>query len=153
MMEDVIRACLENEEWNTDVEVSVTFVDNEEIKDINSEYRQKDAVTDVLSFPILHFKNGYTQTADGEFRKEIDEDTHEGYDYDGENLLIGDIVLSLERANQQSQEYGHGYEREVAFLICHSMFHLLGYDHIVPEDEVIMKAKQEKVLQALGYTR
>ncbi len=107
--------------------VSVLITDNEEIKELNREYRQKDAPTDVLSFPLFD-EEGV-----------LDEDE------------LGDIVISLERAKEQAQEYGHSLKREVAFLTAHSMLHLFGYDHENGEQE--MYKMQDDILNSLGITR
>lgn len=135
LIEQCTRAALEEEEISEDAQVSVTLVDNEAIREINREHRDIDRATDVLSFPLC------------------DEDS---FDTDPETgaILLGDIVISLERAQEQADEYGHSYRREVAFLITHSLFHLLGYDHVNGEDEEkLMFAKQDKVLDKLGITR
>ena len=117
-------------------EVSVTFVDNEGIRELNKEHRDIDRETDVLSFPLGDDENGY----------EVDPDT--------DAIMLGDIVISLEKAKQQAEEYGHSYRREVAFLLTHSLFHLLGYDHVnSEEEEKEMFGKQDKVLDKLGITR
>ena len=144
-MEAIIRQVIEKtlilEECDFDAEVSVTIVDNHEIQTLNREHRGKDAVTDVLSFPILEFDET------GEI---VDCD----YDFDGEQVMLGDIVLCAERAQKQAQEYGHSFVREMAFLVAHSMLHLLGYDHVDdPQGEAIMCQKQEAVLSGLGITR
>ncbi len=139
-MESLIERCtaaaLEEEELGEyDAQVSVTLVDNEGIRALNNEHRGIDRATDVLSFPLG------------------DDD---GFDTDPETgaILLGDIVLSLERAKEQAEEYGHSYRREVAFLLAHSLFHLLGYDHeISAEEEKLHFAKQEKILEKLGITR
>ncbi len=138
-IEKLIELCtagaLEEEGIEDDAEVSVTFVDNEAIRELNNRHRGIDRATDVLSFPI----------SDGEFF-EVNPDT--------DAILLGDIVISLERAKEQAEEYGHSYRREVAFLLTHSLFHLLGYDHVdSPEDEKVMFDKQERVLEKLGITR
>lgn len=138
-MERLIEMCavgaLEEEEIEDDAEVSVTLVDNEAIRNLNNEHRGIDRATDVLSFPMGD-EEGF----------EVDPDT--------DAILLGDIVISLERAKEQAEEYGHSYRREVAFLLTHSLFHLLGYDHVnSEEEETIMFAKQEKVLQKLGISR
>ena len=134
LIEELTRAALDEEEIEEDAEVSVTLVDNERIRELNSEHRGIDKETDVLSFPMGD-EDGF----------EVDPDT--------DAVLLGDIVLSLEKAQAQAQEYGHSFKREVAFLITHSLFHLLGYDHLTPEEEAEMFAKQEKVLEKLGITR
>ena len=121
-------------------EVNVTIVDNNTIHEINREQRKIDRPTDVLSFPMLEF----------------DEDgiSDDEYDMDGELVMLGDIVISMERAREQANEFGHSFLREVAFLTAHSMLHLLGYDHVDDkEGEEIMCEKQERVLTSLGITR
>lgn len=140
-----IKACIEHtleyEHCDFDAEVSLTFVDNETIRQINKDNRNIDSPTDVLSFPMLYFDE------DGNI---IDSD----YDTDGEYILLGDIVISAERAMTQAQEFGHSFKREMAFLTVHSMLHLLGYDHVDNiEDEKIMFSKQEEILQELNITR
>lgn len=135
LIERCTRAALAEEEIDEDAQVSVTLVDNEAIREINREHRDIDRATDVLSFPLG------------------DEDS---FDTDPETgaILLGDIVISLERAAEQAKEFGHSFYREVAFLITHSLFHLLGYDHVdSEEDEKLMFGKQDKVLEALGITR
>ena len=137
----VIDASLAYESCDFDAEVSVTIVDNEAIREINRETRDIDRATDVLSFPMLYFdENGDI----------IDSD----YDMDGDVLVLGDIVISAERAKEQAEEFGHSFKREIAFLTVHSMLHLLGYDHVDdPEGEKIMFSKQEEILEKLGIRR
>jgi len=137
----VIEKTLEYENCDFSAEVSVTIVDSDEIKEINREQRDIDKVTDVLSFPMLYFdENGDI----------IDSD----FDVDGDNILLGDIVLCAERAKQQAEEFGHSFKREMAFLTVHSMLHLLGYDHVDDiEGEKVMFSKQEEILTLLGITR
>ena len=137
---DVCEAVLREEECDFDAEISVTLVDNEAIREINREQRGIDKATDVLSFPMLEF--------DG------DGNADAGYETDGEYIMLGDIVISMERAKEQAGEFGHSLLREVSFLTAHSMLHLLGYDHVDDEEgERIMCEKQEKVLSALKITR
>jgi len=121
--------------------VSILLVENEEIRRINREYRNKDCVTDVLSFPMLEMK-------DGEFvEKPGDLDLEDG------KLFLGDIVISVPKALEQAKEYGHGEERELAFLALHGLLHLLGYDHESPQRSDIMEKRQEQVLSEIGLTR
>lgn len=137
---DVCTAVLDSEECDFDAQISVTLVDNEAIREINNEQRGIDKATDVLSFPMLEFDED--GNADGE------------YETDGDFIVLGDIVISMERAREQATEYGHSILREVAFLTAHSMLHLLGYDHVDDEEgERIMNEKQESVLTSLGITR
>lgn len=133
LVKRAVLAVLDFEDFGRRAEVSVTFTDNEGIHALNREYRNVDRPTDVLSFPL----------SDGE-----------DYDTDGAAVLLGDIVISLERAQTQAEEYGHSFEREVAFLTVHSMLHLLGYDHETsPEDERDMFARQDEILISAGMTR
>lgn len=134
LIEDCAKEALNEEKIENDAEVSVTFVDNGQIHELNKIHRNIDRETDVLSFPMGD-ENGFEMNR-------------------GNNaILLGDIVVSLEKAVMQSEEYGHSLKREVAFLITHSLFHLLGYDHETPEEEKEMFDKQEKVLEKLGITR
>lgn len=125
-----VRATLEYEHFDRDCEVSVTFTDNEKIHELNKRFRNVDRPTDVLSFPLFDF----------------DTDTAE---FDN---MLGDIVLSLEKADEQANEYGHSFEREVAFLCVHSMLHLLGYDHEVEEEEADMRRRQSEIMDILGLS-
>lgn len=133
----VVKATLENENFKKDAEVSVSFVDNETIHKLNLEYRGKDKPTDVLSFPMT----------DGN-EEEDDIDLSTGA------VMLGDIIISAEKAMEQANEYGHGIEREICFLAVHSTLHLLGYDHETSEDdEKYMNQTQESILQKIGLTR
>ena len=133
LIEDCAREALNEEEIAEDAELSVTFTDNENIRKLNNEFRHIDRETDVLSFPL------------GDESFEVDPDN--------DAVLLGDIVISLEKARSQAEEYGHSFRREVAFLLTHSLFHLLGYDHETPDEEKEMFEKQERVLERLGITR
>ncbi|MBE6894063.1 MAG: rRNA maturation RNase YbeY [Ruminococcaceae bacterium] len=129
------NAVLALEGFEQPCEVSVTFVDNEQIAQLNGEYRNKPQPTDVLSFPL-----GEDDTYD------VDQET--------ETLLLGDIVISLEKAMEQADLYGHSLQREVAFLTVHSMYHLLGYDHENGGLEAMkMREKEEQALAKLGLQR
>lgn len=117
-----------------DAEVSLTLTDDEGIRVLNREHRDKDSATDVLSFPQ------YDSLKDLE---EIEEDF----------LYLGDVVISVERAKEQAENYGHSFEREMCFLVVHSMLHLFGYDHMSIEEEKEMTALQEAILSQMGITR
>jgi probable rRNA maturation factor len=136
-----ILSCLEFEGFDTPCEINVTLTDNDNIKDINRQFRNIDAATDVLSFPMLDMQDGRLTSTEGDM------------DLDNGLLLLGDIVISLERALQQAEEYGHSFMREVAFLTSHGIFHLLGYDHMDSEQEKNMFGRQEAVLEKLGFVR
>jgi probable rRNA maturation factor len=130
------QAVLTTEKFGKDAEVSVSFVSNKEIKELNKIYRNKDSVTDVLSFPLT--------SEDGTV--EVNPETGA--------VQLGDVVISLETAVKQAQNYGHSLEREVGFLTVHSMLHLLGYDHETSQlDQRIMREKEESVLEKLGISR
>lgn len=124
-------AVLRNEGFEGPAEISVTFVDSAEIRKLNAQYRDKDIETDVLSFPM---------GSDGEYDTNLDTGAK----------LLGDVVLSIEKAVEQAELYGHGLNREVGYLTVHSVLHLLGYDHIEPQDKVIMREKEENVMHQLG---
>ena len=129
-----------------DVSLNVTFTDDAGIRDINREFREIDKATDVLSFPAIDFP------APADF-SEVEEGCPDYFDPDTNELLLGDIMISLERAHAQATEYGHSFKREIAFLITHSLLHLIGYDHMSDDERTIMEEKQEAVLQALNITR
>lgn len=141
-IDELNRVCCEimkNEECNFDAEISFTFTDNEGIREINREYRDIDRATDVLSFPMLEFN-----------------DDIEDAEYETENgrVMLGDIVISIERAREQAEEFGHSLRRELAFLTAHSMLHLLGYDHVDDAiGEKMMIEKQDRALNNLGIKR
>ena len=128
-----------------DVPLSVefVFVDEEEIRRLNRELRKTDKVTDVLSFPSLEDIKGEALYAE-DFPYEIDE---EG------NLMIGSIAVCVKRAEEQAEEYGHSFERELHYLLVHGIMHCLGYDHMTDEEKAEMREKEEWVLGKLGITR
>lgn len=131
-----VEATLDYEQYRNPAEVSVTFVDNEEIRKMNLQFRGIDRATDVLSFPLFDF--------DGE-EEEPPVDELVG--------MLGDVVISLEQAKKQAEEYGHSFEREAAFLCVHSMLHLLGYDHETgEEDEADMRRRQSEILDRMGLS-
>ncbi len=140
LIKNVCERVMSEEECDFDAQISLTLTDNENIREINNEHRSIDAPTDVLSFPMLEFDDE-GQIIDNEF------------EYDDDLIMLGDIVISLEKAREQSVEFGHSFTREVAFLVAHSMLHLLGYDHMEEEEERIMCEKQERVLISLGILR
>ena len=128
-----IKATLEYEGYQNNAEISVTFTDNEKIQRINNEFRGIDKPTDVLSFPLTDYESTGMPFAD---------------ELDGS---LGDIVISLERAKEQAEEFGHSFDREIAFLTVHSMLHLLGYDHVNGEEEELdMRKRQSDVLKNMG---
>ncbi|MBQ8578007.1 MAG: rRNA maturation RNase YbeY [Clostridia bacterium] len=138
-----INAALAYEEFKSPAEVSVTFVDNEAIRELNREYRGKDAPTDVLSFPLCEDEDDFVLPPADEEDGEAEE-----------SVALGDIVISVERAKAQAEEYGHSFERELAFLAVHSTLHLLGYDHERSEEEDReQRRRQEEILASIGQKR
>ena len=125
--------------------MNLVITDNEEIKKINQQFRSIGAPTDVLSFPMIPFET----PADYSIVKDKDE----FFDLDTDELILGDVMISVEKVYAQAEEYGHSVEREFSFLFAHSMLHLLGYDHMEPEEAAVMEAKQAKALEELGITR
>lgn len=128
------------------LEISISFVEEEEIKELNREHRDIDQITDVLSFPLIDFDEPGKLS-------EITEEDFEYFNLDTGDLILGDIVISLKKAKEQALEYGHSYERELGFLMVHSMLHLFGYDHIDEEDAKEMFRIQELILEQIGLKR
>ena len=143
LFEKAITASLEAEGVKTPVEVSLSVVSEEVIRETNRDFRQIDKVTDVLSFPLVEFE-GMTP-AEGVSEGDMDPDTGE--------VCLGDVIICYQRAKEQAQEYGHSLERELGFLTVHSMLHLLGYDHMEPDEEAIMTEKQKTILEGIGLPR
>lgn len=145
----VIDRCLEYEQCPYEAWVSVTFTDNEGIREINSQHRNIDSATDVLSFPMIEYKKP------GDFSA-LENDAAvlcEYFEPDTGELILGDIVISVERAREQAEEYGHSFKREIGFLVAHSMFHLFGYDHMEETEREDMEKRQREVLDSLGIAR
>lgn len=142
----VCEAVLDEEKCPYEVQVNVVLTDNEGIREMNRECRKIDRETDVLSFPNVDFER------EGVF--EIDEDREADYfDPDSGELILGDIMISVDKVKEQAENYGHSLRREFAFLVAHSMLHLCGYDHMEEEEAKVMEAKQRDVLKGLGITR
>lgn len=147
IINEVCDLALKEEEVVMPYQISLLFVDNDEIRQINNETRGIDKATDVLSFPMLDypenmvFKNVYKNKKFNEIY------------LDGDELVLGDMVLSLERAREQSIEYNHSFEREVCYLVVHSILHLLGYDHMNDEDKSKMRTREEEILGKLNINR
>lgn len=131
-IDKVVELCLIQEDIDRRAEVDLLFVDNAAIREMNRTYRDKDSATDVLSFPMY----------------EADEPID-----DEEEILFGDIVISLERAKEQCAEYGHSLEREVMYLLVHGLLHLAGYDHMEEEEKKEMRQREELLLEKIGVSR
>lgn len=141
----VAQQILDSENCPYEASVNLVITDNEEIKRVNAEFRSIKAPTDVLSFPMIPFETPADYS--------VVEDQDEYFDLDTDELLLGDVMISVDRVFSQAEEYGHSTEREFSFLFAHSMLHLLGYDHMEPEEAAVMEAKQAQALKALGINR
>lgn len=146
LINEAVECTIKYENFNKPYELSIIVTDNNEIREINKQFRGIDKETDVLSFPMLDFDEGYYE--DGEVEIDIEDINPESG-----AVVLGDMIISLEKAKEQSIEYGHSFERELAFLVVHSMLHLLGYDHEEEEDRIIMRQKEEEILNNLGLSR
>ena len=143
---EVITAACDAEKCPYEAEVNLTLVDNDSIHCINREFRQIDRPTDVLSFPM----QVYETPADF---SHVEDCVEENFNPDTGELLLGDIILSVEKLKEQAASYGHSEKREFAFLILHSMLHLFGYDHETEQEREAMEERQRKILDDLGITR
>lgn len=135
LLESVIENALERGGIKIPVEVCISLVEDREIQSLNREYRGRDVPTDVLSFPLID-----RDDLDKQVPTEIE-------------VLLGDIIISAERADEQAKEYGHSFQRELAYLTVHGILHLLGYDHSSPQEEKVMRAKEEEILEILQIKR
>ena len=142
----VVDAVLEHEKCPYEAEISLLLTHNDEIHEMNLEHRGIDRSTDVLSFPMLDFDHP------GDFSI-IDEETADVFDPESGELMLGDIVISVDKVLEQAQEYGHSPKREYAFLIAHSMLHLCGYDHMDDEERKVMEEKQRAIMEKINILR
>ncbi len=139
VIEKVLSQCFKEEKLeNSKLCVTVTLTIPKTIQEINKQYRNIDRATDVLSFPMFE-------------KDELDSKIQEN-DFENEDIL-GDIVVSVEKVNEQAIEYGHSFERELSYMIVHGFYHLMGYDHIEEDDKKIMREKEENILRKLDITR
>lgn len=138
LIKKVVSRVLEEEKVLPEVDVYITLTNNEEIHKINKEYRDVDRPTDVLSFPMYERDEiaGLKNDTDDEIEK-----------------ILGDIIVSIEKVREQAEEYGHSFERELAYLVTHGMLHLLGYDHMIEEEKAVMRKREEEILETLNITR
>lgn len=141
----VVQKVLDMEGCPYDAQVNLVLTDNEELQRVNTEFREIAAPTDVLSFPMIPFETPADYA--------IVEEDESYFDLDTDELLLGDIMISVDKVFAQAEEYGHSVTREFCFLVAHSMLHLLGYDHMTPEEAVVMENKQRTALDELGITR
>lgn len=141
----VIEAALDYEDCPYEAEVNLLLTMNDEIQEMNQNFRQIDRATDVLSFPMIDYEEA------GNF--DFLEDVMDAFHPESGELMLGDIVISKEKVISQAEEYGHSIEREYAFLIAHSMLHLFGYDHMEEEERIVMESKQKEILEQLQILR
>lgn len=135
----IMEQCFKEEGLlNTNLYIEVTLTNPENIRKLNNEYRNIDKETDVLSFPMFEKE---------EIEQLLLQENHKVED------VLGDIVISVARVEEQAKEYGHSFQRELAYMLVHGFYHLMGYDHIEEKDKLIMRPKEEKVLQDLNITR
>lgn len=146
LAEEVINFSMEHEAFPYEAEVNLTLTDNEGIHEINQSYRQIDRPTDVLSFPMLAYEKA------GDFSK-LEDNYDDNFNPDTGEIMLGDIVISVDKVREQAESYGHSEKREFAFLIVHSMLHLFGYDHMTPEEAAVMEAKQNEILNEMNIFR
>jgi len=135
-VEELLILAAQNQKLSGDIELSVTFVDNARIQEINKEYRNKDQATDVISFAMEELGEGETELIGADMPR-----------------VLGDIIISIDRAKEQAEEYGHSYMRELGFLAVHGFLHLLGYDHLTKEEEEVMFTLQKEILDEFGLQR
>lgn len=145
VIHDVINEAIDYVECPYEAEISVTLTDNDGIHEINKEHRGIDSPTDVLSFPMVDFE------VPGDFS--VLEDDFSCFHPESGELMLGDVIISLDKVVSQAEEYNHSKLREFAFLIAHSMLHLSGYDHMDDTERAVMEKKQEEILNNLGITR
>lgn len=154
MLEELADRCLARAEKRTDnrrfkpeyfgaegFSLEVALVGEREIRQLNVSYREKDAVTDVLSFPMIHYVDGAPNPGVGDI------------DLETQLIVLGEVCVCHKRAITQAEEYGHSVRREVAFLVAHGILHLLGFDHETTEDAALMQAEQELILSEMGINR
>ncbi|MGZ9818718.1 rRNA maturation RNase YbeY [Peribacillus simplex] len=136
LVESILQFAARKENIEKDTELSVTFVDNDRIREINKEYRHKDSATDVISFALEEMGENEVEIVGAEMPR-----------------MLGDIIISIERTKEQAEEYGHSFDRELGFLALHGFLHLLGFDHMNEEDEKEMFTKQKEILEEYGLSR
>ena len=138
LIKKVVKEVLSEENILANVDVYITLTNNEEIHKINFEYRNVDRETDVLSFPM------YERNEIPKLKENTDDELE---------MILGDIIISVEKVKEQAEEYGHSFERELAYLVTHGMLHLLGYDHMIDEEKRIMRKREEEILEILKISR
>ncbi len=146
IIRQVVMDALAYEECPYEAEVNVVLTSDEEIHQLNLEYRQMDRPTDVLSFPMVEYERP------SDFSR-VEEDYADCFNPETGELMLGDIILSVDKVREQAEAYGHSCTRELAFLVAHSMLHLCGYDHMEEPDREEMEKRQRRILEIGGYKR
>lgn len=146
IIREIVEESLEYEDCPYEAEVNVVLTDNHEIQEVNREYREIDAATDVLSFPMIEFESASDFSL-------VEDDEEDYFNPETGELMLGDIMISVDKVEEQAEKYGHSQTRELAFLVAHSMLHLCGYDHMEEEERLVMEKKQNEILERRGYTR
>lgn len=146
IIREIVEESLEYEDCPYESEINVILTDDEEIRKINKETRNIDAATDVLSFPMVEFEHP------AEFLH-VEEDAESYFNLESGELMLGDIMISVDKVEEQAERYGHSKTRELAFLTAHSMLHLCGYDHMEESERIVMERKQKEILERRGYSR
>lgn len=146
LLRKVVMGAMDFEPCPYEAELNILLTGNEEIHRINKEFRGIDRATDVLSFPMIEYEEP------GNF-DHCEDETQDCFNPETGELVLGDIVISVDKVLEQAGAYGHSIERELAFLAAHSMFHLFGYDHMEEEERLIMEERQRALLEQLGITR
>lgn len=146
IINEIVLAALDYEDCPYEAEVNVILTEDEQIRQINREFRQTDRATDVLSFPMGDFETP------SDFER-LEEQSEDYFNPETGELLLGDIVISVDKVAEQAEKYGHSQSRELAFLVAHSMLHLCGYDHMEDEERLLMEQRQEAILKTKGYVR
>lgn len=144
----VVDKCFEVENLqNTNLYMSITLTNPEEIKTINKQYRKINKATDVLSFPMFEKEELDTMVQDSAKKDQVDDTENQVRD------ILGDIVISIQKVQEQAKEYGHSFERELSYMVVHGFYHLMGYDHMVEDDKKQMRKKEENILEKLNISR
>lgn len=146
IIRDIVEASLDYEECPYEAEVNIVLTDNDGIQEINLDYRKIDSPTDVLSFPMVAYdtESDFSHVEDAAF---------DCFNPETGELILGDIIISVDKVEEQAEKYGHSQKRELAFLVAHSMLHLCGYDHMEEEERIRMEERQREILSKKGYER
>ena len=147
IIHEIVEEALDYIDCPYEAEVNVVLTDNEGIHEVNKEFRAMDRPTDVLSFPFIEYEE------EGDFSAIDEEEAQDYFNLETGELMLGDIMISIEKVKEQAETYGHSEERELAFLVAHSMLHLFGFDHMEEEERIVMEEKQEEILKRRGYIR